>query len=66
MVRSDATSNFADVTSQFNDSISKLAEQKIAIEDHDSEIQSLTTKYANVSLQAINATRAKIRFAPSG
>ena len=24
------------------------------------------TKYAKVSLQAINATRAKIRFAPSG
>ena len=42
----------ADVTSQFNDSISKLAEQKIAIEDHDSEIQSLTTQLASLNATA--------------
>ena len=42
----------ADITSQFNDSISKLAEQKIAIEDHDSEIQSLTTQLASLNATA--------------
>ena len=42
----------ADITSQFNDSISKLAEQKIAIEDHDSEIQSLTAQLASLNATA--------------
>ena len=42
----------ADVTSQFNDSITKLAEQKIAIEDHDSEIQLLTTQLASLNTTA--------------
>jgi plastocyanin len=33
----------ATVTAQFNDSITKLADQKVAIENHDSQVQSLTT-----------------------
>ena len=45
----------AEVTAQFNDSITKLADQKLAIESHDNEVQSLATK-----IGTLNGTAKKV------
>ena len=45
----------AEVTAQFNDSITKLADQKLAIESHDNEVQSLTAK-----IGTLNGTATKV------
>ncbi len=45
----------ATVTSQFNESITKLAEQKIAIENHNGVIQSLNTQ-----IGSLNATSTEV------
>jgi uncharacterized coiled-coil protein SlyX len=45
----------AEVTAQFNDSITKLADQKLAIESHDNEVQSLATK-----IGTLNGTATKV------
>jgi len=45
----------ATVTAQFNDSITKLADQKIAIENHDFEIQSL-----NIQIESLNKTATSV------
>ena len=45
----------AEVTSQFNDSITKLAEQKIAIENHSTMVQSLNTQ-----IGSLNATSTEV------
>ena len=45
----------AEVTAQFNDSITKLADQKLAIESHDNEVQSLTAK-----IGTLNGTAKKV------
>ena len=45
----------AEVTSQFNDSITKLAEQKVAIENHDTTVQSLNTQ-----IGSLNATSTEV------
>jgi len=45
----------ATVTAQFNDSITKLADQKIAIENHDSQVQSLTTQ-----IESLNTTATSV------
>ena len=39
----------AEVTAQFNDSITKLAEQKVAIENHDTTVQSLNTQIVSLN-----------------
>ena len=45
----------AEVTAQFNDSITKLAEQKVAIENHDTTVQSLNTQ-----IGSLNATSTEV------
>ena len=45
----------ATVTAQFNDSITKLADQKSAIENHDSQVQSLTTQ-----IESLNSTATSV------
>ena len=45
----------ATVTAQFNDSITKLADQKATIESYDNEVQSLTTQ-----IGALNGTASKV------
>ena len=45
----------AEVTAQFNDSITKLADQKLAIESHDNEVQSLATQ-----IGTLNGTATKV------
>ena len=45
----------AEVTAQFNDSISKLAEQKVSIENHDTTVQSLNTQ-----IGSLNATSTEV------
>ena len=45
----------ATVTAQFNDSITKLADQKVAIENHDSQVQSLTTQ-----IESLNSTATSV------
>ena len=45
----------ATVTAQFNDSITKLADQKIEIENHDSQVQSLTTQ-----IESLNTTATSV------
>jgi len=40
----------AEVTSQFNESITKLAEQKVAIENHDTTVQSLNTQIGSLNV----------------
>ena len=45
----------AEVTAQFNESITKLAEQKIAIENHSTTVQSLTTQ-----IGSLNATSTEV------
>jgi len=45
----------AEVTSQFNNSITKLAEQKIAIENHSTTVQSLNTQ-----IGSLNATSTEV------
>jgi hypothetical protein len=46
----------ATVTAQFNDSITKLADQKVAIENHDNQVQSLTTQIANLNTTATSVS----------
>ena len=46
----------ATVTAQFNDSITKLADQKVAIENHDSQVQSLTTQIGNLNTTATSVS----------
>ena len=45
----------ATVTAQFNDSITKLADQKVTIESYDNEVQSLTTQ-----IGTLNGTASKV------
>jgi hypothetical protein len=45
----------ATVTAQFNDSITKLADQKVVIENHDSQVQSLTTQ-----IESLNSTATSV------
>jgi len=45
----------AEVTAQFNDSITKLADQKVVIENHDSQVQSLTTQ-----IESLNSTATSV------
>ena len=45
----------AEVTAQFNESITKLAEQKIAIENHSTTVQSLNTQ-----IGSLNATSTEV------
>ena len=45
----------AEVTAQFNDSITKLADQKVAIENHDITVQSLNTQ-----IGSLNATSTEV------
>jgi len=45
----------AEVTSQFNDSITKLADQKVAIENHNTTVQSLNTQ-----IGSLNATSTEV------
>ncbi len=45
----------AEVTALFNDSITKLADQKLAIESHDNEVQSLATQ-----IGTLNGTATKV------
>ena len=45
----------ATVTAHFNDSITKLADQKSAIENHDSQVQSLTTQ-----IESLNSTATSV------
>jgi uncharacterized coiled-coil protein SlyX len=45
----------ATVTAQFNDSITKLADQKSAIENHDNQVQSLTTQ-----IESLNSTATSV------
>ena len=45
----------AEVTAQFNDSITKLADQKIAIENHSTTVQSLNTQ-----IGSLNATSTEV------
>ncbi len=45
----------AEVTAHYNDSITKLADQKLAIESHDNEVQSLTTQ-----IGTLNGTATKV------
>ena len=44
------------MTAQFNDSITKLADQKVAIENHDSQVQSLTTQIGNLNTTATSVS----------
>ena len=48
-------SQLAEVTAQFNDSITKLADQKVTIERYDNEVQSLTTQ-----IGTLNGTASKV------
>jgi len=45
----------AEVTAKFNDSITKLADQKVAIENHDTTVQSLNTQ-----IGSLNATSTEV------
>ncbi len=45
----------ATVTAQFNDSITKLADQKVTIENYDNKVQSLTTQ-----IGTLNGTASKV------
>ena len=45
----------AEVTAQFNDSITKLADQKVAIENHSTTVQSLNTQ-----IGSLNATSTEV------
>ena len=45
----------AEVTAQFNDSITKLADQKVAIENHNTTVQSLNTQ-----IGSLNATSTEV------
>ena len=45
----------AEVTAQFNESITKLADQKLAIESYNNEVQSLTTQ-----IGTLNGTASKV------
>ena len=45
----------AEVTAQFNDSITKLADQKVTIESYDKKVQSLTTQ-----IGTLNGTASKV------
>ena len=45
----------AEVTAQFNESITKLADQKLAIESYNNEVQSLTTQ-----IGTLNGTATKV------
>ena len=40
----------AEVTAQFNDSITKLAEQKVAMENHDTTVESLNTQIGSLNV----------------
>ena len=40
----------AEVTAQFNDSITKLAEQKVSMENHDTTVQSLNTQIGSLNV----------------
>lgn len=46
----------AEVTAQFNDSITKLAEQKVAIENHDTTVQSLNTQIGSLNTTSIEVS----------
>lgn len=46
----------AEVTAQFNDSITKLAEQKVAIENHDIIVQSLNTQIGSLNATSIEVS----------
>ena len=46
----------AEVTAQFNDSITKLAEQKVAIENHDIIVQSLNTQIGSLNTTSIEVS----------
>jgi len=46
----------ATVTAQFNDSITKLADQKATIESYDNEVQSLTTQIESLNSTATSVT----------
>jgi chromosome segregation ATPase len=48
-------SQLAEVTAQFNDSITKLADQKAILESYDNEVQSLTTQ-----IGTLNGTASKV------
>jgi uncharacterized coiled-coil protein SlyX len=46
----------AEVTAKFNESIVKLADQKVAIDNHDNQIQSLTTQIGSLNSTATSVT----------
>jgi hypothetical protein len=46
----------AEVTSQFNESITKLADQKVAIENHDTTVQSLNTQIGSLNATSIEVS----------
>jgi len=46
----------AEVTAQFNDSITKLADQKVAIDNHNNQVQSLTTQIGSLNTTATSVT----------
>ena len=46
----------AEVTAQFNDSITKLAEQKVTIENHDTTVQSLNTQIGSLNTTATSVS----------
>ena len=46
----------AEVTAQFNDSITKLADQKVAIENHNNQVQSLNTQIGSLNTTATSVS----------
>jgi len=46
----------AEVTAKFNDSITKLADQKVAIDNHNNQVQSLTTQIGSLNTTATSIT----------
>ena len=46
----------AEVTAKFNDSITKLADQKVAIENHNNQVQSLNTQIGSLNTTATSVT----------
>jgi hypothetical protein len=46
----------AEVTAKFNDSITKLADQKVAIENHNNQVQSLNTQIGTLNTTATSVT----------
>jgi hypothetical protein len=46
----------AEVTAKFNDSITKLADQKVAIDNHNNQVQSLTTQIGSLNTTATSVT----------